>query len=666
MDPLNRLPHMMQDYVMDRVRAVEAEHTARKRAMKTRAEALAYIAVTQKKLHSIFGPYPQRTPLNARVTGGFERDGYRVEKVLFESRPDFPVTGNLYLPTGRESPAPCVLGVCGHSMNGKAYSAYQHFCQGLAMKGYVTFVFDPLGQGERLVYPDGKGGSRYGGSVLDHIQAGNQQSLVGDWIGRWRAWDGIRALDYLLSRPEADPNQVGLTGCSGGGTMTTWLLACERRFTMAAPSCFVTTWRRNLENELPADSEQDPPAALALGLDIDDFLAVHAPQPLILLTEEKDFFDVRGSEEVFARLRHLYRLLGHPDNVALYTGQGFHSYAIGQREAMYGWFNRATGKEREGSQEPALVAEPDETLWVTQSGQVAELKPKMVPAFTAEKSRALGAARKPLAPAALPKALARLLCLPRRSGVPDYRLMRSWGTREYPAIPVHYSVATAPGVQVAVTMLDHEHLGSRIPPGERAVLYLPDLSSDADLREEPLARRLARTAERFFAVDVRGTGESQPNTCGADVFLAPYGSDFFYAYWAMMLGETSLGWRVHDVLSVLDLIADRGYTRVHLAGRGRGCLPALFAALLDDRVAEVTLKHAPLSYAAIAEDESYVWPLSGMLPGVLRTLDLPDCYRALGAKLTMVAPVNTRNRPLSAAKAQQALADLGIKAQVGK
>ena len=103
--------------------------------------------------------------------------------------------------------------------------------------------------------------------MREHIYAGNQQFLVGEFFGAWRAWDGIRALDYLLTRPEVDPKHVGITGNSGGGTMTTWLCGVEPRWTMAAPSCFVTTFRRNLENELPADTEQCPPRVLALGLD---------------------------------------------------------------------------------------------------------------------------------------------------------------------------------------------------------------------------------------------------------------------------------------------------------------------------------------------------------------------------------------------------------------
>ena len=128
--------------------------------------------------------------------------------------------------------------------------------------------------------------------------------------------------------------------------MTTWLCGVEQRWTMAAPACFVTTFRRNLENELPADTEQCPPKALALGLDHDDFLAALAPKPIIILAKEKDFFDVRGSPEAFARLKRLYGLLGAEENIALHVGPTEHGYTQENREAMYRWFNRVTGVSR--------------------------------------------------------------------------------------------------------------------------------------------------------------------------------------------------------------------------------------------------------------------------------------------------------------------------------
>jgi len=651
MQYLNRFPQMMQTYLMGRVREIEAEADALKFGMRTQKEALAYQKALAKKLRKVFGPLPKRTALNPVITGEFERERYRVEKVLFESRPGFPVTALLYIPKGRRFPLPCVLAPCGHTANGKAGDAYQAYCQGLAAKGYVVLQYDPISQGERLQYPDGKGGSWIGGCCAEHNQIGNQQILVGEFFGTWRVWDGIRALDYLLSREEVDPRHVGLTGNSGGGTMTTWLAANDQRFTMAAPGCFVTTWRRNAENELPADSEQQPPFALALGLDLDDLFGLHAPKPLILLTQELDYFDQRGACEAYARLKHLYTLLGAPENVQMFTGPGHHGYAQPLREAMYAFFNKACGKTRESAKEPELSIEPDEALNVTRTGQVDELKPRTAFNFTAERSKALAAKRKGLSGEALQRALKRLLCLPKRSGVPEYRVLRNLGEREgYPKpYATCYVVETEQDVQAIVYKLEDEGRASRPLPGKSAVLYLPHMSSDEDLQSEPLTRQLAKEAEAFFAMDYRGVGESRPNTCGMDTYLDPYGSDYFYTSYQLMLGEPYVGRRTHDVLAVLDWLEAYGYARVHLAGRGWGSLPALFAAVLDERVKQITLKNAPLSYAEWAETENMRWPLSSCLPFVLETLDLPDCYRELRRKkLRIIRPWSAEAKPLSA------------------
>ncbi|MGE0609339.1 MAG: alpha/beta hydrolase family protein, partial [Pirellulales bacterium] len=295
LEPLNRFPRMVQEFLVAQVRRIEQAANEARDALQTTADAQTYVRGVQDRIRQCFGPEPERTPLNPRVTGVVDREEYTIEKVIFESRPGLLVTANLYIPKGRKFPLPGVVGSCGHSANGKAIDAYQSFVQSLARLGYVTLIFDPIGQGERMQYVDANWQPRRGVGTSEHLHAGNQQVVVGEFFGAWRAWDGIRALDYLLTREEVDPRHVGITGNSGGGTMTTWLCGLEKRWTMAAPGCFVTTFRRNLENELPADTEQCPPRALALGLDHSDFLAAMAPKPVIILAKERDYFDARGA-----------------------------------------------------------------------------------------------------------------------------------------------------------------------------------------------------------------------------------------------------------------------------------------------------------------------------------------------------------------------------------
>jgi cephalosporin-C deacetylase-like acetyl esterase len=640
--PLNRFPRMVQEHFVAQVRAAERAGNEARAALKTRADAEGYVRDVRKKIADCFGPFPKKTPLNPRVTGKVERDAYAIEKVIFDSRPDFPVTANLYVPKGKPFPLPGVVGSCGHSANGKAAEPYQSFAQGLARLGYVVLIFDPIGQGERVQYGHVEKEHRPGVGVGEHLLAGNQQFLVGEFFGSWRAWDGIRALDYLLSRKEVEPSLVGITGNSGGGTMTTWLCGLEPRWAFAAPSCFVTTFRRNLENELPQDTEQCPPKALAHHLDHADFLAALAPKPVAILAKEKDYFDVRGAREAYQRLQKLYGLLGVEGNVGLFTGPTGHGYSQENREAMYQWFNLAT-RISDAKTEPKLSIEKDETLWCTPKGQVADLKARTVFSFTTEKAKDLAASRPKLSGDHLKKAVAAALKLPDRKGVPDYRILRPLGGRRYPTKhATTYAVETEPGVFAVVYRLSNEPHLSRPPKADGpAVLYVSHHSADAELRDEPLVRELLKAEPRatFYACDVRGIGESRPDTCGADQFLRPYGSDYFYAIYALMLDRPYIGQKSFDLLRVLDWLRDTGHRDVHLVGKGWGSLPAMFAALLSDAVARVTLKNALTSYADVATAEHYDWPLSSFVPGVLAAFDLPDCYRALEAKkLRQVEP----------------------------
>jgi dienelactone hydrolase len=642
--PFNRFPRMVQEFFVEQVRAAEKRGIERRAALKTKADAEAYVVWVRDRIQECFGPWPEKTPLNPRISGIVDRDQYVIEKVVFESRPEFFVTANLYVPKGRRLPLPGVVGSCGHSVNGKAAEAYQSFAQGLARQGYVVLIFDPVGQGERLQYPDPHehGKSQVGAGTGEHLLAGNQQYLVGDFFGSWRAWDGIRALDYLLTRQEVDPNYVGITGNSGGGTMTTWLAGVESRWTMAAPSCFVTTFRRNLENELPQDTEQCPPKVLSFGLDHCDFLAALAPKPVIILAQEKDYFDARGSEETFARLKRLYELLDAPDNIRLFVGPREHGYGLENREAMYGFFNRATDNAADGK-EPALTIEPDEVLQCLPRGQISEIPSRTVFQDTAAKSQAMTASRGTVGREQLLKFLPDLLKLPERTGVPDYRIFRATSRREYP-LPhaTQYGIQSEPGILALVTRLSEKPHYSR-PTREAGdcIVYVSHQSADAELRDEPLIKELiaANPQATMFAVDVRGIGDSRPDTCGVNTFLGSYGSDYFYAAHAIMLDRPYVGMKTHDLLCVLDWIKDLGYANIHLAAKGWGAIPATFAAVLSPHVTQVTFKHALTSYADIAESERYRWPLSSFVPGILAKCDLPECYRALEAKnLTQIEP----------------------------
>jgi hypothetical protein len=354
-----------------------------------------------------------------------------------------------------------------------------------------------------------------------------------------------------------------------------------------------------------------------------------------LLAKERDFFDIRGTEEAFGRLKQLYRLLGAEEKISLFAGPTTHGYTQENREAMYRWFNHVTGISDKQT-EPTLTMEKDQTLSCTPNGQVCELKARPVYSFTAEYSRTLARQRPKLDRDGLHRAVFEALKLPRRGGVPDYRILRPMPARQYP-LPhaTTYAVSTETGIHALVYRLSREQHDARPPGGQaRAVLYVAHQSSDTELRDEALVKQLLseEPTAAFYACDVRGIGESRPDTCDVNSFLHPYGSDYFYAIHSLMLDRPYVGQKTNDVLGVLEWLRSCGHTEVHLAALGWGTVPSAFAALLADTVARVTLKNALASFAELAESESYDWPLSLFVPGVLRQFDLPDCYHELQAK----------------------------------
>jgi len=630
----NGYGHMVHDDLLRRLRALHAERAARLQALDTPQAALAYQTEALAGIRRAFGPWPERAPLNARVTGCLERPTHRIEKVLFESRPGVLVTANLYLPLHLDGPAPAVLGACGHSANGKASTLYQGFCQRLARAGFVTLIFDPISQGERDPYAGLPGREMVAACTRAHNMMGKQLELLGDFFGAWRAWDGLRALDYLLSRPEVDATRVGLTGNSGGGTMTTWLWALDERFTMAAPDCFVTTFLHNFENELPADSEQYPPGVLGAGLEMADFLIAAAPKPLLLLGEIYDYFDRRGHQEAFEEVQRFYRLLGAPeDRLGCFRGRHTHGYWPGDQQAMVRFFAHHAGLGAPPDVEETKVL-PDEALWATPQGDAVAAGGRREFTLIGERAKEVAARRQPLGAEALQARLAALLHLP---DIPERLYHRNLRPTIVGEITyARYAIETEGSVRAILRKRlaepDKAH-SLDVEPATR--LYLPHLSAEDDLAEDPLARQLQEEGA-LYALDVRGLGESAPDEEGG--FWQPYGLDYMFHGYHLLLGESYLGRRVYDVLCALALLRQEGARQVALYGRGQGALLALLVGVLDPDLCAVTLKNGPPSLLAWAEAPLVAWPSACFLRGALLAFDLEDCRRALAGRLTVLDP----------------------------
>ncbi len=279
--------------------------------LKTPEQITAYQKRLREKFLEAIGGLPERTPLEPQVTGKVQRDGYRVEKIVFRE-PAQAFRHRSAVPareTGFRAALPGVLVPCGHALNAKGHDAYQSVGALLALNGMVALVFDPIDQGERGQYL-GEGGwpTLWGTRAHSLLNVGS--TLLGRATARFEIWDGMRAIDYLQSRPEVDPRRIGCTGNSGGGTQTSYLMALDDRIQAAAPSCYLCGFPALLKTIGPQDAEQNIFGQLAFGMDHADYLLMRAPSPILMCTATKDFFDIRGTWEVFRCAKRLYTRLG--------------------------------------------------------------------------------------------------------------------------------------------------------------------------------------------------------------------------------------------------------------------------------------------------------------------------------------------------------------------
>ncbi len=339
-------------------------------ALRTPDDVARRAATLKAAFREALGELPtEKTPLNARVVGRADRDGYAVERVVYESRAGHHVTANLYLPAG-PPPYPGVLVPCGHSENGKAAETYQRMSILLARNGMAALCYDPIGQGERVQWLDDAGEPAVKGSTTEHTLLGIGALLVGRSAAGYRVWDGIRSLDYLASRPEIDPKRLGCTGNSGGGTETAYLMALDDRIVAAAPSCYITSLERLFATIGPQDAEQNITGQVALGIEHADFVTMRAPKPTLLSVGTRDFFDIQGSWDTFREVKRIYGTLRMGERVDLFESDEPHGFTAPRRESCMRWMRRwLLGKDDAAVEADFLIAS-DRDLQCTETGQV--------------------------------------------------------------------------------------------------------------------------------------------------------------------------------------------------------------------------------------------------------------------------------------------------------
>ncbi len=561
-------------------------------------------------------PWPERTPLNARLTGRLERPEYVIEKIAFESVPKFYVSANLYIPTKREGRLPAVIYVCGHSHSPYGAKAmYQRHGITLARHGYVAMILDPIQIAETFAL---------------HHGVMNQEMY--DWYARGytpagvEAWNAMRAIDYLETRPEVDRSRFGMTGRSGGAAMSWFTAAVDERIKVVAPVMGNSTYAANVEANT---QRRHCDCMFAINTYLHDMMtqgALIAPRPLYMMHGHKDLlFPVPGYEEFERRIGPLYASYGQPDRFRNLVVDTAHADSELLRGEAVRWFDRWLKQIPE--RELALDYK-DEA-----GGELAVFDGK--PPVDAENFR-----------------IHETFTMRRTQPRDVLATLREKVFRAFPATPPPLNLrpaGAATGGWRPQEFLSEEGISIRAlwrggQPGGPALLYVASDGEDLAAIRDALAQVLGNKTINLLAVYPRGVGE------------IPWDKTFWKDTLrnAMHLGRTVDSMRLWDVLRAAAALREQAGAkpeRMTVLGKGVAGALGLYAALLDPAIDQVMLLDPPAShrqgpiflnvlrYTDLPEVAGIVAPRPLIFYG-----QIPEAYRKTGGKLVMSIEPALRGR----------------------
>ncbi len=611
---------MLWEYIQEYLRVLDDRRAKRLAALESEADFLALRERVREQLGRMWGAFPPRTPLKPAQVGTIDRGDHFIERIVFESRPSFHVTANLYRPRQASEPLPAIVFPCGHASGGKVAASYQRFAVLMARQGVAVLTWDPLGQGERLQFHDPESGkSRFREGTGEHRILGDRCYQVGANLMQYRAWDATRALDYLESRPEFDSKRFAIAGQSGGG-MTALQFACfDDRIQAAFISCAVASFRAKTESLLMADPEQILYGTLREGIDHPELLAAFAPKPLMIGAALRDYVPIEGARRTHAELQAVYAKLGSPENLHLAETDATHGLNRELREAAARFFLRSLAgnvtevREDEGDLPPAGA------LLCTSTGQVStSLGSKNVSDLYTETADQIAPAFR------------------RPGNASEFEVYRSQVANRIRETTRVGAFKSEHGVEVPTRFLDAGVYA------KGAAFLVAEQGKDHPVVRRYCIDAIVAANHSLYGVDVRGWGATKPSLASLEV---NFEWDDFIAYRSLELGRPLFGQRLKDLLATAPKMTKRREWTV--VGIGIGGLVAAHAAALDPRVAGVVSIQAPLSYRAILDDPESTQPTSCILPGVLGAYEIRDVYAAVAPRpLLIVNPRDSRRRTL--------------------
>jgi len=603
----------------------------------------------RKKLLQLVGPLPEKTPLNARVTGVIRKDDYRVEKLIYESLPGYYVTAALFIPENLKGRAPAVIYASGHTANGFRSETYQHIIINLVKKGFIVLAFDPVGQGERLQYYDEELGKSRFGATTEHSYPGAQCYISGYSPTLYFIWDGIRSLDYLLTRKEVDPERIGMTGRSGGGTQTAYTAALDERILAAAPECFITSMEYVLKSIGPQDAEQNLIHMISEGLDHADLLEVRAPKPALMITTTRDFFSIQGARETYNEVSQFYKALDAAEHMAMVEDDEGHASTKKNREAMYAFFqNYLDNPGSPSDQDVEVFNEKD--LWVTETGQLA----------TSVESETLYSLNRKTAK----NQIAKLKLLRAREDFDEHarktgeEALRLSGFKT----PEYSGEAVFSGLYVNEEYMLEKYLipgsGNYMLPAalfkplkeaNNEVLLLLDEKGmeHAAEKDSLMIQSLLKQGYSVLLFDVRGIGSLGPGYLKGDAYIDNTSFNQWFA--GILTNKSIVGMRAEDIHRMVSFVESsfEEYERVSAIASGACGSELLHAAVFNRGIQKICLLNPFVSFADIVLNRDYAPAyIPSTVAGAIEKYDLPDLVAALSPrKVLIINPKSGKGDP---------------------
>jgi len=585
----------------------------------------------EKLIESVGGLPNCDSPLNPQITGRIEEDGFHIEKIIFESRPNTYVTANMYIPDDIDAPSGAVLFLCSHSEKAKHDDEYQIVCRYLVKAGLVVLALDPIGQGERLSYYEKLiNSTTVNWGTAEHDYAGSQCWPLGDGIARYFIHDAMRGIDYLCTRPEVDPARIGITGNSGGGTQTSLLMVCDPRVAAAAPATFIMNRRTYLYTGGAQDSEQIWPGMTEVGFDHEDILMAMAPRPVLVLAASSDFFPIEGTRKTFERVQRFCKMYGRENDLLLFTDNSDHHYTRAMAKTAARFFSHhLLGKSVSVRDDEIKPIDPS-LLWCTPGGQIRGVyenartvyeenfertseKEKMRNSFneTEKKERAL-------------KWLKDKVYYSRK---PCELNPRSFLTLQVENLIVQTNIWwSQEGIfNYGLIFRDYRFSGKTLP----VTVAVWDGGTSRLQAHSEWIRKKCSQGRAVLVVDVTGEGNIMPNGLKGYDPCDFYGIVFKLCHDLMWLNDSIAAMRIYDLIRTIDFIdklaeADPG--DIEFYAHGRHGVYAEMASVLDGRIKKIEVEEGMHSYTDWVKARYYnAYDITSIiLPGILNYFDLPD------------------------------------------